>query len=297
MITDRDSNGGCDPSTFDATLITSYKVVTCEARCWVSPQPQPRVDRLGGDSEREHEHVPPFRMMNQLFLPFFLRTSLFPSLLRFSSLPLSLTLHHLSTYDICRHSRIPKRGGCTRRAAQSQLRRENRPAGFGQSAGKTGREKSGKRMIRNCSTSTINGLFSATHRKIHLTLREELLWPKLWLKFLFPPGNYFDFYIVCTIYLNGTNCMRMSLNFVPLVVHCILNMLFPLVKLFVANGDEHPHYSWKKQNTTQQYCSLLVPPGAASNCRKGVSILYLFNTIWRKIQVYLVRILGPFHWQ
>ena len=114
---------------------------------------------------------------------------------------------------------------------------------------------------------------------------------------LIPPGHYFDFYIVCTIYLNGTNCMRMSLNFVPLVVHCILNMLFPLVKLFVANGDEHPHYSWKKQNTTQQYCSLLVPPGAASNCRKGVSILYLFNTIWRKIQVYLVRILGPFHWQ
>ena len=112
-----------------------------------------------------------------------------------------------------------------------------------------------------------------------------------------PPGHYFDFYIVCTIYLNGTNCMRMSLNFVPLVVHCILNMLFPLVKLFVANGDEHPHYSWKKRNTTQQYCSLLVPPGAASNCRKGVSILYLFNTIWRKIQVYLVRILGPFHWQ
>ena len=59
----------------------------------------------------------------------------------------------------------------------------------------------------------------------------------------FPPGHYFDFYIVCTIYLNGTNCMRMSLNFVPLVVHCILNMLFTLVKLFVANGDEHPHYS------------------------------------------------------
>ena len=112
-----------------------------------------------------------------------------------------------------------------------------------------------------------------------------------------PPGHYFDFYIVCTIYLNGTNCMKMSLNFVPLVVHCILNMLFTLVKLFVANGDERPHYSWKKRNTTQQYGSLLVPPRAASNCRKGVSILYLSKTIWRKIEVYLVCIFGPIDWQ
>ena len=39
---------------------------------------------------------------------------------------------------------------------------------------------------------------------------------------------------------------------------------------------------------TQQYGSLLVPPRAASNCGKGVSILYLFSAIYRKIEVYLV---------
>ena len=74
-----------------------------------------------------------------------------------------------------------------------------------------------------------------------------------------PPGHYFDFNTHCTINPNDTNRCRMSSNMVSIVVHYVLNTLFAVLKLLVANGAERPHYSKKKPYMIQQYGSLIVP--------------------------------------
>ena len=156
MITDRVSNGGCDPSTFDATLITSYKfrLVKPDVESLRSRSPQwivwaATASESMSTCRRSEWWISSFSLSFSA-PPYFRHSSVF--------LP-SLTLHHLSTYDICRHSRIPRRLHSARRAVTAPKGKSAcwlwalGPA----KAGKTGREKSGKRMIRNCSTSTING--------------------------------------------------------------------------------------------------------------------------------------------